>query len=250
MSKHVARDRDAGAHAGDSRFFARDEAVDLYLDRIEDPELFPAEETAVERYFTEEGASVLDVGCGVGRVASLLDDRGFDVTGIDASEPFVEEARSLFPTIDFHAGDVRDTPFEADAFDYAVFSFFGLDYVLPRSERERALREVRRVLKPGGRFVFSTHNSWHPLVPTSARNVLSCARDVVDLYLRPKNHDRLLSRYKVERVPLGDVEIYLSNPAHQFQQLRACGFTPLDVVGESDGPLRFFERQPHFVAET
>ena len=237
----------AGGTDGD-QFFATEEALALYMERIEDPELFPAERKAIDRHFADPPASVLDVGCGVGRVASLLADRGFDVTGIDVSEPFVERARSLFPDVEFRVADARDTPFATGTFDHVVFSFFGLDYVRPESEREATLREIRRVLKPGGTFVFSTHNSWHPVVPTSPRDVLSCGYDVVDLYLRRKNHDRLFSRYKLESVPLGDIETYVSNPAHQFRQLRDCGFTPVEVVGEHEGRRRFFERQPHFVA--
>jgi SAM-dependent methyltransferase len=233
---------------GTDGFFETEEALDLYMERIEDRSLFTGERKAVDRYFGDPPATALDVGCGVGRVASLLHDRGFDVTGIDVSEPFVDRARSLFPEVEFRAEDVRDMPFASGTFDHVVFSFYGLDYVHPESEREAALREIRRVLKPGGTFVFSTHNGWHPIVPTSARDLIACGYDVVDLYLRPKNHDRLFSRYKVESVPLGEIETYVSNPVHQFRQLRDCGFTPVDVVGQHEGRRRFFERQPHFVA--
>lgn len=249
MAERTAGDHGSRGTVGDERFFATEEAVELYTDRTEDPSLFPQERKAVEEYFTDDDASVLDVGCGTGRVASLLADRGFDVTGIDVSEPLVEQGRSLFPDVDFRVEGATDTPFRSGAFDYAVFSFFGLDYLHPESEREAALRELRRVLKPGGRLLFSTHNSWHPLVPLSPRDLLSCGYDVVDLYLRPANLRRLRSRYRVESVPLGEVLTYVSNPRHQYRQLRTCGFTPLDVVGRRDGRLRFFERQPHFVAE-
>lgn len=229
--------------------FETDDAVDLYVDRIEDPEFFVQERKAIERYFHGNEGSVLDIGCGVGRIATLLDERGFDVTGIDVSEPLVAKAQSLFPDIEFHVADIADTDFPSESFDFAVFSFFGLDYVLPKAKREKALREIYRVLKPGGLFLYSSHNSWHPIVPRSAHDFLSCGYDVFDLYLRKKNRDRLFSRYKIESVSLGDVEIYLSNPIHQWIQLRKCGFTPLDIIGEEDGLLRFFERQPHFVAK-
>ena len=238
---------DEGANS--EGLFATADAVDLYAERIRDPELFPQERKAVERYFTDDGASVLDVGCGTGRVSHLLHERGFDVTGVDVSEPLVEEARSLFPEIDFRVTDVRDTPFDSGAFEYVVFSFYGIDYILPKAERVRALQELRRVMKPSGVVVFSSHNSWHPLVPLSVSDFRTAANDVVDLYLREENRGRAFSRYKVESVPLGDVEIYLSNPVHQWLQLRKCGFTPLDVLGRRDGLGRFFERDPHYVAK-
>jgi len=245
----VEHERNAGGDAAGNGLFHTESAVDLYADRMSDAALFPGERTAVERYFTDPSGSVLDVGCGAGRVASLLADRGFDATGVDVSEPLVADARSRRPDVDFQVADVRNLPFESTTFDYAVFSFYGLDYVLPRAERLAALRELRRVLKPSGVLVFSSHNGWHPLAPLSGRDLLQVLKDVWDLYLRPANRERLLSRYKVESVPLGEVEIYLSNPIHQYLQLRKCGFTPLDVVGRHDDVRRFFERDPHFVAK-
>ncbi len=233
----------------DDGLFSTAEAVDLYTERIEDASLFPQERKAVERYFTDPDGSVLDVGCGVGRVASQLHERSFDVTGIDLSEPLVETAQELFPEIDFRTADIRATEFDSQSFDYIVFSFFGLDYLLPKASRVEALREMHRLLKPSGILVFSTHNSLHPLVPLSLRNFGLGLKDVVDLYLKKKNRGRLFSRYKIESVTLGDVEMYLSNPIHQNRQLRRCGFTPLDVIGETDGLARYFERDPHFVAK-
>lgn len=229
--------------------FTSEEAVELYNSRIRDPELFPEEAKAVERYFTDTDGPVLDVGCGVGRVSHLLHERGYDVTGIDVSEPLVAEARSLFPDIDFHVEDVRETPFDSKSFEYIIFSYFGIDYLRPQAERIAALREMFRLLKPGGVLVFSSHNSWHPLLPLSVDNLKFAMKDVFDLYLRPKNHERIGSRYKFENVPLGDIEIYLSNPVHQWIQLRKCGYTPIDVLGERDGILRLFERDPHYVAK-
>lgn len=235
---------------GKSRgLFTTDDAIGLYTDRISDPELFPQERTAVKRYFTDTDASVLDVGCGVGRVSHLLHEQGFNVVGVDISEPLVEKARSLFPDIDFQILDVRDLPFDSETFDYVMFSYYGLDYILPKAERLKALREIHRVLKPTGFVVFSTHNSWHPFVPLSLHDFLQSVKDVWDFYLRERNRERLFSRYKIESVPLGDAEIYLSNPLHQWLQLRKCGFTLLDVIGRRDGIQRFFERDPHYVAK-
>lgn len=233
----------------DTDLFTTDDAVALYRQRIQDPELFSQEVTAVDRYFTDPGARVLDVGGGVGRVASQLHERGFEVTGIDISEPLVEEARSQFPDIEFRVEDIQNTSFEAGSFQYAVFSFFGLDYLIPKSDRVAALRELYRLLKPSGVLLFSTHNSLHPLVPLSVRDFGRGLKDIVDFYFKPKNRDRLFTPYKIEQVPLGNVEIYLTNPLQQWRQLKRCGFTPLDVVGERDGFGRFFERDPHFVAK-
>lgn len=248
MSGKMGSEESGDRGVDNGELFADQDAIELYADRITDPELFPQERKAVEQYFTDTDASVLDVGCGVGRVSHLLDERGFDTTGIDVSEPLVAKARSLFPGIDFRTADIRDPPFDAASFDYVVFSWFGLDYIRPESERIAALRQIRRLLKPSGIVVFSSHNQWHSFVPIPLDNPRRAIKDVVDLYLRKKNHRRILSRYKIESVPLGEVEVYLSNPIHQWGQLRECGLTPLDVVGKRNGLLRFFERQPHYVA--
>lgn len=229
--------------------FTTEDAVDLYTERVQDATLFPQERKAVDRYFTERNAAVLDVGCGVGRVASILEERGFEMTGIDVSEPLVERARSLFPEIEFRVEDVRDTSFDPGTFDYAIFSYYGLDYLLPKAERIKALRELHRVLKPAGVLVFSTHNSWRPILPRSLGGLSRVATDLLDRYHRSNDHGQLYSRQKTDHVPLGEIEIYLSDPFHQWLQLRKCGFTPLDIVGKRDNALRFFERQPHYVAK-
>lgn len=236
----------AESDEGDARgLFSSDDAVARYVDRAETKGLFDQERKVVDRYFTTDGASVLDAGCGVGRVSNRLADRGFDVTGIDVSEPMVEAARSVFPDVEFRVGDVTDTDLPSAAFDYAVFSYFGLDYVHPEERRVAALRELHRLLKPGGILAFSSHNTWHT-IPGALAGGLEYARD---LYLTRKNLPRLFSRRKLQSVPLGELEIYLSSPLHQWVQLRRCGFTPLDVVGKRDGPLRYVEIQPYYVAK-
>lgn len=243
------RDGSTDGSAKSGGLFTTNDAVELYTERIQDPELFPQERKAVERYFTDTDASVLDVGCGAGRVSHLLHERGFDVTGIDVSEPLVEKARSLFSEIDFRVEDIRDASFDSEAFDYVVFSYYGLDYILPKAERIKALREIQRVLKPAGIVVFSSHNRWYPSLLLSVSDLRRALGNVVDLCLREKTRERLLSRYRTESVPLGEVEVYISDPIHQLLQLRKCGFTPLDVIGKRDGLLRFFERGPHYVAK-
>ncbi|UPV76631.1 class I SAM-dependent methyltransferase (plasmid) [Halorussus limi] len=234
--------RSTDGSSGRDEIFTTEDAIKLYTERVQDSTLFPAEQKAVERYFTDPNASVLDVGCGVGRVSHLLDERGFDVTGIDISQPMIEKARSLFPNLDFQVADIRNTTFNSGAFDYVVFSYYGLDYILPKAERVKALREIYRVLRPAGIIVFSSHNSWY-------KPLRRVAGDFIEHYFEGEKRGKVFSRYKIDSVPLGEVEVYLSNPVHQWLQLRKCGFTLLNVTGESEGRGRFFERDPHYVAK-
>lgn len=214
--------------------FESAEATDLYAERAEDPVLHEQERKAIERYFTQSGAAVLDIGCGSGRIAARLRDRGFDVTGLDRSASLVAAGRAAFPDLDLVVGDITDAPLESGQFDYAFFAHYGLDYVLPAAARRTALAEIRRLLKPGGIAVISSHNSWYPKLR-------------LGLLRNPKNWRRLCSRCKFEQVPLGEVEIYFASPRHQRRQFRQCGFSTLDIVGKREHSLRLFERELHFV---
>lgn len=93
----------------------------------------------------------LEVGCGPGHIAKLMADRGARVTGVDLSPEMVKVARRLFPHIQFQEASADDLPFEADSFDAVLVNFAIHHFALP----ERACREIHRVLKPDGRFVFA-----------------------------------------------------------------------------------------------
>lgn len=99
--------------------------------------------------------SVLDVGSGVGGPARFLAaTRGCRVAGVDLSEPFVEAARYLTERtgqsgqVSFQTASALELPFDDGRFDAATLQHVAMNI----SDRPRLYREVRRVLKPGGRF--------------------------------------------------------------------------------------------------
>lgn len=98
------------------------------------------------------GDRVLDVGCGTGvfsREAATRSGGGGNVTGVDLNESMLAVAKSMNPDIDWQVGDATNLPFPDKSFD-VVASQFMLMFV---SERTAVLKEMWRVLVPGGRLV-------------------------------------------------------------------------------------------------
>jgi demethylmenaquinone methyltransferase/2-methoxy-6-polyprenyl-1,4-benzoquinol methylase len=97
----------------------------------------------------QPGDRVLDAACGTGDLA-LADLRAGagHVTGLDFSERMLERARKKAPALDWVQGDMLALPFDAEAFDAATVGF-GVRNV---ADLPLALRELRRVLRPGGRL--------------------------------------------------------------------------------------------------
>jgi SAM-dependent methyltransferase len=98
------------------------------------------------------GTVVLDLCCGTGQLTARAADRGATASGLDFSPAMLAVARTAHPVQRFTEGDAEAMPFPDASFD-AVVSSFGIHHV-PRPER--ALAEVFRMLRPGGRFVFAT----------------------------------------------------------------------------------------------
>jgi demethylmenaquinone methyltransferase / 2-methoxy-6-polyprenyl-1,4-benzoquinol methylase len=94
------------------------------------------------------GNEVLDACCGTGDLAIACARAGGRVTGLDFSEPMLERARRKAPALEWTTGDVLALPFADAAFDAATVGF-GVRNV---DDLERALRELRRVLRAGGRL--------------------------------------------------------------------------------------------------
>lgn len=94
---------------------------------------------------------VLDLCCGHGNVSAGLVGAGAKVTGLDFSRAMLEMARKAVPTAEFIEGDAMNLPVEEGSFD-AVTVGFGIPHV---PDPIRVFAEVRRILRPGGRFAFS-----------------------------------------------------------------------------------------------
>jgi SAM-dependent methyltransferase len=119
------------------------------------------------------GARVLDVPCGVGRLAVPLQERGLRVTGVDLADEAIAAARrrsaSLPGTaaIEWRQADIRDLPWPS-AFD-AAFCFGNSFGYLDRDGTRAFVHALARALKPGGRFGMDTGMVAETLLPSLRR---------------------------------------------------------------------------------
>ncbi|WP_231617235.1 class I SAM-dependent methyltransferase [Novipirellula aureliae] len=133
--------------------------------------------------------SILDLGCGSGRVALPLASRGYEVIGVDLSnrmlEVMLEKSRTAELRGSVHA--VRANLVELDGFadhsiDHAICMFSTLGMIKGRQYRQQLLRHVARILRPAGKLVVHVHNRWAVLREPKG------PQRVIGSYLRSRFH--------------------------------------------------------------
>jgi len=107
---------------------------------------------AFERLLPAAGRATLDLGCGEGRVGERLAELGHTMVGVDASPTLAAAARERTAYADVVEADAAALPFEDGRFDLAI-AFMSLHDM---DDAAAAVREVARVLEPGGRFAIAT----------------------------------------------------------------------------------------------
>jgi SAM-dependent methyltransferase len=103
-----------------------------------------------------QGSRILDLACGHGRHAILLAQRGYQVTGLDLSEFFLDRARAEAQArgvmIRWVHSDMREIPF-VDEFDAIINIFTAFGYFESDTEDQQVLHQVHKALRPGGHFL-------------------------------------------------------------------------------------------------
>jgi SAM-dependent methyltransferase len=138
----------------------------------------PTYEEALRRVRLRRGDLVLDIGSGVGTFLRLVDERGGQPFGIDASQELIDFARRRLPDADLRVGDMEALPHADDSFDLVTgFNsfFFAGDIVA-------ALREAGRVAKPGAPVVIQV---WGP----HERNDLEAMKAIIRPFMPPRPDD-------------------------------------------------------------
>ncbi len=188
------------------------------------------------------GRHVLDIGCGSGRTTAILKNLSSGYIGLDYSLEMVESCRRRFENVRFIHGDVREmNEFEDGEFDYIMFSFNGLDSI-NHEDRLKGLREIRRVLKQDGLFVFSSHNRNHRYAISRPKMELSTlpykqVENFIKFFkstrnrLRNKNHQVFDEQYAI----INDVAhnyamlTYYIDKVNQVKQLEDMGFETIEM---------------------
>jgi SAM-dependent methyltransferase len=211
--------------------------------------LSPCEEHVFSR-FLEPGGALLDLGVGGGRTTPVLSRIAGRYVGVDYVASMVEACRRRFPQFDFVNADARHMPvFDDAAFDAVVFSFNGVDTMGSDADRARCFGEVARILRPKGRFIFSSHNAkalaalpqWsasvnggevlYRILRAMVASAQLCWRTLTQgVFLRG-------SGYILEPTH-GGLTNYASTPEVMIPQLEAAGFRVLDVVGNGFPAVR------------
>lgn len=169
-------------------------------------------------------ARLLDVGCGGGFLANYLSSKGFDVTGLDASQSSLDVARQYDVTqrVRYERGDALALPYPDDSFD-AVCAMDLLEHV---ENPARAIAEAARVLRLGGLLFFHTFNrnwlSWLVVIKGVEWFVENTPRNLHQLryFLKPEE-----LRHMCAHAGLGVCELHGSRPvlSEAFFKMLATG---------------------------
>jgi ubiquinone/menaquinone biosynthesis C-methylase UbiE len=162
-----------------------------------------------------EGAQILDVGCGTGEYVRRLNELGFQASGLEPAESMRKVAVEKNPSSTIVDAVATQLPFPDASFDF-VICIEVLRY-LHRSDGDQALREMRRVLKPGGKLFLTMVNKYAL--------------------------DGFFISYHVRKLLKGGISTTAPHcqfvtPAEVDQQLREAGFSSAVHRGVLFGPMR------------
>lgn len=191
------------------------------------------------------GLSVLQVGCGIGRVLDHLKNVGYAVTGVDLSQPMIDYALSEHPGLRILQGDMRS--FDAGAeFDAALCIGSTFTYNLTNSDLQTTLRNFRRHCKENGLLILGMLNASQFLGSEIFNERVETRVDEGDFHgkavsrhflERRKQSFRRVRTWKIEGYPepvVDDAEFRLLFPLEVESYLEQNGFAVIDMWDNRD----------------
>jgi ubiquinone/menaquinone biosynthesis C-methylase UbiE len=189
----------------------------------------------IERHAPPPPATALDVGGAAGAYAFWLAERGYDVHLVDAVPRLVSEARrrnshASKPLASCRVGDARAIPAANDSADL-VLMLGPLYHLVGAADRQLALREARRVLRPGGRLIAAAISRWASALDGLSRDLFQDARfaQIVEQDVRNGQH-----RNPTERVDYFTTA-YFHEPEELLRELGQAGLAVEGLYGV-EGP--------------
>jgi ubiquinone/menaquinone biosynthesis C-methylase UbiE len=238
--------------------FARGDVL-KYFQNLET--LFEAEKVIFEKlYATIKDSKMLDLGIGGGRTTKYLLQITSDYTGIDYVADFADQAAGKYPEAKIKQGDARDlSEFADETFDFVLFSYNGIDCV-SHEDRLKVLREIHRVLKKGGAFMFSSHNRdykyfnklpWQQKIHFSKQYLTFSLYCLYHLpkHFKMKRHEVFTDEYAI--VNDGDhrfsLLLYYISIEKQIEQLEKIGFSGTEAYNFSGETVELRDTTSHWI---
>lgn len=224
-------------------YFNSETVVDHYESAAQKIGLWKSEEKIFQQIFKLED-SILELGCGVGRISFGLHELGYkNLLAIDYAKNMIQRARALSKrlgySLPFRVCDATNLEFEDGVFEGVIFGFNGIMQIPKESNRILALKEIYRVLKKDGLFVFTSHLRSNPKYQAywaEEQRVWSKGE-------QKKSLDDFGDRF--ESTDMGDVYIHVPDQASMEALVQDVGFqveivVPRSIIANEDPNVREF----------
>lgn len=206
-----------------ARHIAREEA-----EHLAGSPLLELDRQVVERWLTPPGR-IADLGCGTGRLALPLAERGFEVVGVDLSRESLqvaaERAAASKVQVSLVEANLCDLAcLQPESFDAALLMFATLGMVSGSDNRAEVLRQAQRLLKPGSTLILHVHSIWSQKIAPAGRRWL-----IKDLLRRLVAHPSAGDTYRDYRGIPGMYH-HLFTRRELQALLRGSGFYATEVI--------------------
>lgn len=163
-----------------------------------------------------KGAKILDIGCGTGHLTKWIQDKGYNVYGLEPSNEMYNYAKMNFPDMNIEKGISSKLPYKDEFFDF-VIAFEVLRY-LDREENIKTYSEIFRVLKKEGQFFITQVNRYS----TDFYYIYYMIKDIYSKLFHKIHH-----------------YCNFTTASKEIKLAKDAGFISAEVTGVFNGSIRF-----------